>query len=322
MTKAEFTAAYRAARAQYPRLTRDAMAELAKVYEEAARKVAAIVVATDIKNLSELTSGAWRQIQHELEREAEKLREALKKQAITTVEKGGDIVTGIHEDYLFDVIDKASGKITEAGIVNMFGSVNPKLVKSMLNRVYTDGYSFSDRIWQVGVDMQAQIKNVVSVSLSMNRDIFDIAKDLQTYVKYGRRGLAKRYGDLIKGTKEWARRIRKDIDYNALRLVRSELYMSLQESSVLVGEMNPGCTGEYDWIRNTAEDWGCECPELAAGSPYEADNIPDFPHPNCLCTIQPRLMNSQEFYNDLKAWVNGGDVPYIQDWYVSYYKVN
>ena len=295
------------------------MKELAKVYEEAAGKVAAIVLSTDLKNLSEITSGAWRQIQHQLELEAAKLRDAVKIQAINTIERGGSLYSSVHEDYLFELIDKTYGKITEAGIVNMFEAINPKLVRSMLNRVYTTGYTFSDRIWRVGEDMQIQIKNVISVSLSMNRDVIDIARDITTYVKSGRRGLAKRYGDLIKGSKEWAQRIRKDVDYNALRLVRSELYMSLQDAAVMTGEMNPGCTQEYDWKRNTSEDWNCDCPDLEAGGPYTADEIPDYPHPSCSCTIIPRLMDQNEFLADVKKWSKGEDVDYMDTWYNTKY---
>jgi hypothetical protein len=315
MTAAEYKRLYRAARATYPNLTLQAMKELKRVYLDAAKNVAEIVRRTEAGNLSELTSGAWRQIQHQLEKEAEIIREAVRARAQYVVERSAQTLTGIEKEYLFDIIDMSNGKIVESGIINMYVSIDRKLVSSMVNRIYQDGYTFSDRIWKIGEGFSRDIKDVITTGLSAGRDAIDIAKDLEVYVRDGRKKLATRYGKLEKGTASWMRRIRKDIDYSALRLVRSEMYQSLQDASVLAGETNPGCTQEYDWVRNGSEDWGCECPSLAAGSPYASDDIPEFPHPNCLCTIRPRLRDANEFYADVKKWANGGDVDYMDEWY-------
>lgn len=283
MTAQQYTDAYRRARATYPKLTRSAMKRLKTVYTEAADRVAEIIRHTEAANLSELTSGSWRQIEHQLQTEAEKLREALRTQTQNTVESGIDIATGIQQKYLFDVVGISGGKLTQAGITNMFSSVNRRLVSSMVNRVYTDGYTFSDRIWGAGEAMQESIKSVLTEGIAMGRDPIAIADDLGAYVKSGRKGLATRYGKLTEGSDAWTRRIRKDIDYNALRIVRSELYQSVQDADALSARMNPGSTGEVDWIRGDSETCNSDpsCQELADGSPYPADDVPDYPHPNC-----------------------------------------
>ena len=85
--------------------------------------------------------------------------------------------------------------------------------------------------------------------------------------------------------------------------------------------MNPGSTGEVDWVRGDSETCNSDpsCQELADGSPYPADDVPDYPHSNCLCFLVPRLRDSQDFRDDVKAWVNGEDVGYMDDWYDNYY---
>jgi hypothetical protein len=49
----------------------------------------------------------------------------------------------------------------------------------------------------------------------------------------------------------------------------------------------------------------CGCPELAAGGPYTRKTIPDYPHPNCDCMVEPRLKDSDDLINELRAYVRG-----------------
>jgi hypothetical protein len=111
----------------------------------------------------------------------------------------------------------------------------------------------------------------------------------------------------------------KDVSYPALRLARSELYASMQQTALWAGRVNPGATDLYDWIRSTHEDWGCACPELAENSPYTYQTAPSYPHPNCLCRLVPRLRDRREFVSDLARWSQGQPVEYLDNWKASYY---
>ena len=92
----------------------------------------------------------------------------------------------------------------------------------------------------------------------------------------------KRYGKLERGTAEYARRIPRSVDYRALRIVRSELYASLKEVGIENGKANPSALDKFDWVMQSGRaDWDCDCPDLAAGSPYTAAQFPAQPHPNC-----------------------------------------
>ena len=279
MTQAQFNAAYGKARTSFSKLTRSTVKKIHDIYEEAAGKVAAIVKDATERELSVLTSASWSRIKAQLEAAASDIRTELRAQMILSVDDGADIVKGISEKYLIDLVKYTGGKITKSGIISTFAGVNRSMIESMVNRVYTDGYTFSERIWNISNGFQNSIKNVISVGTAMGRDVIDIARDIEVYVTDGRKVLAKRYGGLVKGTRDWSKSIGRDVDYNALRLARSEMYMAIQDSAVATGRMTPSVTG-YNWVRNTSEDWNCDCPDLEKGGPYTEDEVPDYPHPN------------------------------------------
>jgi hypothetical protein len=319
MTKAEYNYLYALARARFPGLTNSALQQLKRVYNQAADDVAAIIARAEMKGLSEITTNSWRAIQVQLEESADEIQAALRGQIERVVTNGARRYSVIDEAYLVDVAGETAGRITATGIHNMIVAVDRRVVASIINRVYQDGYTYSQRLWRAGAAYGTNVKNVVSAGLAQGRDIFTIARDVQQYVRRGREALVKRYGDLKPGTRAFVRRVGKRVEYNSLRLIRSELYASMQDAGRLAGQMNPGCIGMYEWIRGGAEDWGCECPDFAAGSPYTLEAVPSYPHPQCLCRVQPVLRDRREFVADLREWAAGGSVQYLDDWYRDWY---
>lgn len=320
MTESQYYKSYRYALTGGSRLTRSSLRELKKVYEAAAEKAAEQVRNAELAGYADLTLNSWRNIGFALEEGARNIDDALDELIRLGVKKSGSAVNAIDAKYLIDIINQNKLNISTAEITNLFVSVNDSLITNMLSRIYSDGYTYSQRVYNVGVDYQNQIKQLIASDLAVGRDLVETARDIEIYVKSGRRGIAKRWGDLVKGNRDWLRRIRKDIDYNALRLIRSELYASLQSTSVLSGELNPGCENLYDWIRQTTEDWNCDCPDNERNGPYTAQNVPSYPHSNCLCIIQPRLRDRREFVEDLTAWSNGESVDYIDSWNLNYFQ--
>jgi hypothetical protein len=324
MTVREFEAALRAARRTYPNLTREAMENLLVSYEQAARLAADAVLRAEMAGHSNITTESWARIQRQLEQGAAIVREQLDVQIRKTLTQGTAVQSGVHGMYMVDAVRAAGAgnKITMLGIENMFSAVNERVVRSVVNRVFQDGYTYSQRVWQVGTQYQNDIKNLISSGLSQGRDVIKIAKDLEGYLQEGKQWLVKRYGpNLIRGTKEFLSRIGDRIDARALRLIRSELYMSIQEAAKQQGHVAPSCTDEYDFVLQAGrQNWGCECPDIAANGPYPYNEVPDYPHPNCFCTLRPRLRDRAEFIDDLTRWANDGDnVPYLDNWYKNIY---
>lgn len=354
MNQAEYKKLYAAAARMFPKVTRTALIKMQDAYTQATKEVAALLADAEMRNLSQLTIDSFRSLLQMLSKSQKTIadqlafEQAVNQKIITyipdwpiidqrvyaasqalvteltelvpgTVRAGNQIITDIHQNYLIDITGLSGGRITAAGLQNMFNGVNDFLVSSIANRIWQDGYTFSSRVWNAGLVYQDDIKRIVLSGLAQGRDVIEIAADLNVYVKSGSKGLIKRYGLLERGTAAFARRIRRYVYYPSLRIIRSELYASLQQNSVLMGQINPATNGLFDWIRANHEDFGCSCPDYAENSPYRLEDVPSYPHPNCLCRIQPRLRDTREFQEDLINWVNGAQVDYLDRWYQGYY---
>lgn len=324
MTKDEYARLYRQARKSFPKLTHEAMTELKRIYIKAGKLAAAEVRKAELAGLSDLTIKSWQNISRQLEEGARLITAKLEAKIYDTSMLGVSKTSAINEEYLIDAFENVETfKITQTGIKNLFISVNNRVVSSIASRVYQDGYTFSERIWNAGLDYQKQIKDVITTGLAQNRDLIKIAKDLQVYIADGKIALAKRYGKLKRGTSVFMRRIGNKVDYRALRLVRSELYQSLQIASIEQGRTNPACTKMYDWVLSSGrQHWNCACEDIAGSSPYILQDVPGYPHPNCACSVRPKLMDSREFIADLKRWANYEPVEYLDKWYRQDYQFN
>lgn len=319
MTKAEYEALYRAAKNTFPQLTTQALVKLKNIYQQAGRDLAERILAAEMKNLSELTTNSWRAIETQLDLSRLEIQNALDAQIQANVTKGTRTFSRINHDYFTDVLDDSGERITESGLSNMFSVLDKRVIASVINRIFQDGYVYSDRIWRAAAQYGDDMKNIISAGLAQGRDIVKIAKDIQVYIKDDKVALVGRYGELKRGSREFIRRIGNRVDYRALRLLRSELYASMQDAAKLAARFNPACTGMVNWVRGGSQDWGCSCPEYAEQSPWELEKVPGFPHPNCLCRLVPVLRPLREFIGDLKEWARGGSVDYIDDWYKTTY---
>jgi hypothetical protein len=301
------------------------MIELKKIYEEAGKLIATEIRAAQLDGASDLTIASKQAIEQQLGDAAQRINDQLQKDIPGAIRKGASRSSDINVDYLRDAIKTAGvERITKVGLQNMAVAVNEELVMSYVNRVLEDGYSLSDRVWKVGEKFRADINNTIASGLAQGRSTIQIAKDVQVYIKDGKRVLAKRYGpNLEQGTREFLKRIGIKVDARALRLVRSELYASLQEVAGEHGRMNPACQDLYDWVLEAGrQHWNCGCEDAASGSPYRYADLPSYLHPNCRCQVRPVLMKWNDFIADLKEWDAGGQVDYIEDWYNTFYLTN
>lgn len=275
----------------------------------------------ELTGKSTLTINSLKQINNQLKIEATKIRQVVDTQIKLTVNNGVDITNKINVDYMTDIIDDLEiTKITKIGVRNTFLSINTKVIESLVNRIFTDGYKFSDRVWKVGENYQNQIKEIISAGMAQGRSTLAIAKDIQVYTKDGKIALVNRFGKLERGTATFINRIGNRIDSRAIRLVSSELYMSLQDAAKEQGLLNPGALNLYDWVLELGRrSWNCECPNIANDSPYTYERVPAYPHPRCRCNVRPILRPLSELKIDLKSWINGNKIDYLDTWYDKYY---
>ena len=303
-----------------PKITQKAMTELRRTYIDAGELVAKAVRESSLVDASSLDTQSLASIQSQLVKAAELIRDSAEDNSKKAVSAIVGRVGKIDETYFVSAIKSAGSTLSTVKIHNMVVAVNERVVENMTKRLWSDGYTFSTRIWDIGAGFQDDMKRVLSSGIAQGRDPVKIAADIEKYISGGKPVLMKRYGKLKAGTARFVRRIPQNVDYRAMRLVRTELYAALKEADVEAGKVNPGAEDLYDWIMNAGRaDWDCDCPEYARNSPYAAAEVPTQPHPNCGCYIQPRLKDRREFVADLVKWTNGTSVEYLDRWKSEYY---
>ncbi|MDD5305282.1 MAG: hypothetical protein PHS14_19470 [Elusimicrobia bacterium] len=324
LSPSDYRERYLAARREAARMGTRARAKLADVYLAAADQAAAVVADALERGLSKLTADHWAAVEKRLRAAADAVAQGTETVARAVVADTASLFPEIDADYIYRAARSVGAAgITRSGLERMVSSLSSRVVESLTTRLWSDGYSFSERIWGgAGVrgDWLERMKMVVAAGIAQGRDPVKIAKDIQIYTADGLIALTQRWGGLERGTSAFARRIPGRVDWRAQRLVRTELYASLREASVVSGEANPGGDGLYDWVLSIGrKDWGCECPELAKAGPYKADEIP-VGHPSCLCWVRPHLRPQAEFLSDLRKWARGESVGYLDDWYSGPYR--
>ena len=320
MTRKEYLTAYRSVRKSSPTIIKSTMTQIRQAYITAAEKVADEIRVAQLSGMSDFTIKSWQNIDIQLNDSIGKISKAIEDGVPASAGNFSSRLTAIDEQYLLDANARAGAGLSAVKIKNMFVKVNDDVIANIAKRVYSDGYTFSERCWRVGTNVPNDMRQTILSGLAQGRDPVKIAKDLEVYVAEGKASLMKRYGNLEAGTKEFAKRIPKNVDYRAMRIVRSELYASLKETGLESGRANPSALDAYDWVMQSGRaDWDCDCPDLARNSPYTYAQFPAQPHPNCGCYSVARLMDTNEFVADLKRWSKGESVQYIDDWKAKYY---
>lgn len=325
MSAAEYARLYAEARREAARLSIKARAEIARIYRKAAEEAATVARDALERGLSELTSERWASMAAQLKDAADDIASGVERIGRKLVTDAGSLFPEIDSKYVLAAVAEAGAaeSVTRAVMARMVAGVNRKLVESLVTRLYSDGYTFSERCWNLRDDWLERIKSTVAAGIAQGRDPVKIARDIQTFAAEGTAKTVARWGELEPGTSAFVKRMGKNPpDWRAVRLVRSELHASLQDAGIAAGDINPGCSGFYDWVLSPGrEEWPCVCAELAAGGPYKADQVPTYPHPHCGCSVRPRLRDRKEFVADLRRkFVHGESVDYLDAWYDEKYK--
>lgn len=345
MTAAEYRRLYRKARDGFEPMTQETMSRIRGVMQEASEHVSEAVSRAKRLNQSALTRGSLEEIEMQLNRAAQAIAESTFDETGKLISSAYTTYADVDTEYLSDSIrlTGAQSRVTVAGVKNMVVGVNRQLISDLVTRTYQDGYTFSDRVFLdmiprtlksgrevltpggVFGDYQHRVRNLINTGVVQGRDPVQIAKDIEIYVRQSLLDAGVdtkdivfspgRFGRLEPGTREFARRVASRPDWRALRLVRSELYASMQSSSVRATRINPATTNMVDWILTPGVQHDCICIDLEENSPYHVDNVPEYPHPNCFCTIIPQLRDGNEFNRDLQRWVRGDNVGYLDTWH-------
>lgn len=182
------------------------------------------------------------------------------------------------------------------GLNAAFTYVPHDIVQNLVTgQIYDSGWSLSSRIWGDNEQTLKDIYQVMAKGLAENKPIYDIAKELEAYV----RPSAKLSWNLT--AKDGVRIFKKQVDYNAQRLARTLVQHGYQQSFVATTQKNPFIT-EYIWRSNGSRV--CELCLARDGAHYKKTELP-LDHPNGMCTMEPVV--ADDMIDQLAEWFNSPD---------------
>lgn len=269
--------------------------EIAKLYED---------WADDIAKQAEYYSHKFTSSAYVSERYYKQLRRQLRK---TSQEVSNEIYNKIKSNmYLIsDEVVKSNVKwlksfgFSEEGLNATFSYVPKDTVERLVTgQIYKSGWSLSKRIWGDNEQTLKDIYQVMAKGIAEQKPIYDIAKDLESYVRPNARlPWNLRMADGV-------RIYKKQIDYNAQRLARTLVQHSYQQSFISTTKDNPFVL-DYVWRANGSRV--CELCMSRDGMHYKKDDLP-MDHPNGMCVMEPTIDNDMN--EKLADWFNSPDGTY------------
>lgn len=189
-----------------------------------------------------------------------------------------------------------------------FSHVPDSIVRNLITgQIYNNGWNLSARIWSDNEQTLGDIYRIMAKGVAENRPIYEIAKELETYV----RPSAKKSWNpplATKNTKtgeiEYKRIYKSKVDYSAQRLARTLVQHGYQQSFLAVTQNNPFII-EYIWRSNGSR--ACQLCLSRDGAHFKKTELP-MDHPNGMCTMVPVVVEDIE--QQLVDWFNSEDGTY------------
>jgi hypothetical protein len=177
-----------------------------------------------------------------------------------------------------------------------YAAVPALAMKNTINRLWADGQNFSDRIWNLNKYAEKAIDDVVAAAVARGESAIELSKDIQKFLVSS---------EVTPGT-SWTTAIKKSktgagtINYNALRLARTEINNSYREALVLSNHENPITLG-VKWNLSKSHPRPDICDVWAAADlyglgagVYPPEKTP-LDHPNGMCYLTDVLRPSDQW---------------------------
>lgn len=245
---------------------------------------------------------------------SERYYKELYKQMKATGQAVSDEISGIIKSNMYTIADSVVAEnvkwlqsfgFSPDGLNAAFSYVPHDVVQRLITgQVYQGGWNLSQRIWSDNQQTQKDIYQVMARGLAEQKSIYDIAKDLESYV---RPGAKKSWNPILamKNTKtgeiEYKRIYKKQVDYNAQRLARTLAQHTYQQSFIATTKDNPFIT-DYIWHSNGSRV--CELCMSRDGVHFKKNELP-MDHPNGMCTMEPAV--AEDMNDKLVEWFNSPD---------------
>ena len=269
--------------------------EIAKLYEDWADEIGEKAKYYSHKSTASapVSERYYRELQKQLRQTSQEVSNEIYKKIKSNIYTVADAVVSDNAKWL------ESFGFSSKGLNAAFSYVPNEIVQNLITgQIYKSGWSLSSRIWSDNEQTLKDIYQVMAKGLAENKPIYEIAKDLESYV----RPSAKLPWNLrmADGKKIY----KKQVDYNAQRLARTLVQHGYQQSFIATTQKNPFIT-EYVWRSNGSRV--CELCLARDGVHYKKTELP-MDHPNGMCTMEPVVVDN--IVDQLADWFNSPDGTY------------
>lgn len=235
----------------------------------------------------------YRELQKQLRQTSQEVSNEIYKKIKSNIYTVADAVVSDNVKWL------ESFGFSSDGLNAAFSYVPHEIVQNLITgQIYDSGWSLSSRIWGDNEQTLKDIYQVMAKGLAENKPIYEIAKDLESYVRPSARlpwNLRMADGKKI---------YKKQVDYNAQRLARTLVQHGYQQSFIATTQKNPFIT-EYVWRSNGSRV--CDLCKARDGVHYKKTELP-MDHPNGMCTMEPVVVDN--IVDQLANWFNSPDGTY------------
>lgn len=269
--------------------------EIAKLYEDWADEIGERAKYYSHKSTASapVSERYYRELQKQLRQTSQEVSNEIYKKIKSNIYTVADAVVSDNVKWL------ESFGFFSAGLNAAFSYVPHEIVQNLVTgQIYDSGWSLSSRIWGDNEQTLKDIYQVMAKGLAENKPVYEIAKDLESYV----RPSAKLPWNLrmADGKKIY----KKQVDYNAQRLARTLVQHGYQQSFIATTQKNPFIT-EYIWRSNGSRV--CDLCKARNGVHYKKTELP-MDHPNGMCTMEPVVVDN--IVDQLADWFNSPDGTY------------
>ena len=235
------------------------------------------------------------------------------------IEKGAAAGILFSKSVTIDCLSKTG--MSAGPMIRAFEWQRKQAVAACYARTHKDGLYLSDRIWNTSEETRKAMKAIVQAGIG--EDAVKVARALEMYVKQGKTAACLQFPNMME---RMGSRVPENLDYNALRLARTELTAAYGAATVGAAQASPAIS-KLKWVLSSGHPREDICDTYAEGGDghgvYDAGRCPNYPaHPNCLCNLQPMPDNPEDFARKMKEWLDKpSSHPDIEAWYKKNYKM-
>lgn len=211
---------------------------------------------------------------------------AVRKGQIDAAQSASKVMSSYENVLLQHVLTETDMKTLAAAEAQRAGQT----IQTLLARTLSSHKPLSQQVYESKALTNGWVNELINVALVKNSTAAELARAVRGFISPDVPGGAS---------------------YAAKRLARTEINNAFHASGINRYQKS-GLVDEVDWHLSSSHPEGDECDGLASDSPYNVNNVPEKPHPNCFCFTTPHMPTRQEFIDNLFAG-KYGDEPWIDD---------